>query len=207
MYPKEIDFNKFQLSQQISRGNYQWSVKILYDNEILNVQTPTVVSTFNLQGYQYNESSPKKYSLNITLDDKVEGMEDFIKLVETIDECARQSAVEDYNVKDCLYVSPIKTPNNPKYQRHLRCKMVSNSTKFKFEASLNGKPFIPTIKAMEEHIKRGTKMELILQLNPIWKVQGKYGVSYQIVAMNILKKDYTFRKPNQKKMVVEEEDV
>ncbi len=200
MYPNEIDFNKFEVKSQISRGDSQWSVKILYEGKTLKIQTPIVSSTFNLQGYTYPGQTQTKYSLNVTLDPKMEGLKGLIELIEEIDKHAQNTANEDYDVKECEYVSPIKTSDNPKYLPHLRCKMVSNSYKFKFKAYLDGTEFIPTIEEMEKLVKRGTKLEIILQLNPLWKVRGKYGVSYQIVGLNIINEEVSFRREPAKKL-------
>lgn len=194
MYPNEIDFTKFEVKSQISRGDSQWSVKILYQGATLKIQTAILTSTFNLQGYTYPGQTQKKYSLNVTLDPNMEGISDLKKLIEQIDAHAQNTANEDYGVKDCEYVSPIKVPENPKYLPHLRCKMVSNSYKFKFKAYVDGVEFEPTIEVLEGLIKRGTKMELILQLNPLWKVRGKYGVSYQIVGLNVIDEEVKFRR-------------
>ena len=59
---------------------------------------------------------------------------------------------------------------------------------------MNDEEIDPTIERMVNLVRRGTLVELILQLNPIWKVEEKYGVSYQIVGIRVLDEKIEFRK-------------
>lgn len=195
MFPQEVDFSKFELMPRVYRGKDQWSVRVLYAGKELQVQTPKLPCTFDLLPYSYPGSNQVKYSLNVTLDPTIEGVQEFQQLLEEIDDCAKEVAEKDFGIEDCQYDSPIKTPKLQKYHKHLRCKMVSNSTKFKFKACLDDQtPFEPTIKVMEQHIKQGRKIEMILQLNPIWKVNGRYGVSWQISRIKVYPEVSNFRK-------------
>lgn len=193
MFPKEIDFKNFKLNPIIVRGKGCSSINIGYDGKPLLLQTPVLTSTFQLQGYCYPGTTTKKYSLNVDLNQKLDGVKEFTELLCKIDSCAKGS-VEDFKEEDLTYLSPIKTPKSELYPEHLRCKMVSNLEKFKFNAYLGNKSISTSISNIESLIKRGTKMKLVLQLNPIWKVNKQFGVSYQIVGMEIQNDEIVFRR-------------
>ena len=186
----DIDFNKFKVKSQITKGYGQWCVKILYGGETFKVQAPQMKTTFDLLGYTYPNMSTKRYSLAVTLDDKDPDIKAFIDLLEEIDYSAKNTARNEFFTQEELdtlvYNSPIKTPEDKKYLPHLRCKMVSNATRFKFKCWINKKEITPWIEDMEKLLKRNRKVDMILQLNPIWKNEREYGVSWQIIGLNII---------------------
>ena len=70
--------------------------------------------------------------------------------------------------------------------------MVSNTKRFKCNIYVNGRETSDDIENIKNSVKRGTTVKLILQLNPVWKIDHKYGVSWQILGLNIIDKKVRF---------------
>lgn len=195
MYANEIYFNKFNLKAKVFRGDSQWSAEINYDDKPLIIQTPVVTSAYDLKGYKYANKSQEKFNINVLFDSTIEGTDELMNVIKELDKMTNQSVKEDEGDREKKYKfkPSLIQPKKENHLPRLKCKLVSNSWKFKFEAYVNENPIKPTIKQMKKLIKRGTKMELNIKLNPIWCSGTEYGISWQIVGMNIITENIGFR--------------
>lgn len=204
MFVENIDFEKFEILGQIDRTSDSWSMDLLYEGKKLQISVPQMICTFTLKAYVYpNKPEKKNYSLCLTLDETKQGVTTFRNFLNNIDENVKSMADKEGWEKelDIEFNSPIRQPNKD-FKAYLRCKMVSNKQKFKFQAFENGKPFIPTIEKIEKMVKRGQPVETIIQLNPIYKVDKYYGITYQIKAINFLTENFTFNPGDEKEHTI-----
>ena len=192
----DIDFHKIKLSDPIKRGN-GWSQSFTYNKENLKIETPELVCTFPVNSYKYNDKSTEKFSLTVTLDDHKDGVGNFKDFIAVIDETVQTTYKDDYKEDEpnWTYYSSIKIDKDGKYKPNLRCKMVSNRNRFKCNIFKDGEVISDKIEDVRKVVKRGTVVKLILQLNPIWKINKKYGVSWQILGLNIIDKNVRFSRP------------
>ena len=197
----DIDFNKFEILRPIMRGQDSWSQTITYDGVELEVKFPKASCTFPLNEYKYEEKKQSKYSLNITLNDIKDGHDELQTLLEDIDQNVQDLYKTNHPDDNWTFVSSIKEPKDKKYKPMLRVKLVSNSKRFKCDIFENGKKLKDkTIAKIKPKIVRGTEVELICKLNPIWKVKNRFGVSWQIVGLNIITKNTTYKFSNKEEI-------
>lgn len=196
-FPSEIDMKYFSILEKVDRGTNSWSCRLLYKDKPLTIQTPILPVAFNLNGYKYNENSTKEnFSISVTLDPKIDGVQTLKEFIETIDNTVINTFKEEFekNKRDTTFISSIKISKDVKFEPTLRCKMVSNTTRFKCKITINNKSLSDEIKTVKAKVCKGTKVKLVLQLNPVWCCDNKYGVSWQVLALNIEKPDVEFRK-------------
>jgi len=190
-FAEEIDYTKFTILDVISRGQNAWSAKIMYEGNTLKIQTPALLVAFDLNAYRYGDSKRDNYSICVSLDDNVNGVKELKGLIQQIDSMATNTFKE--KLKDCEFISSIKPSKDDKFPPLLRCKMVNNNTRFKCNISENGENIGRVINDTKNKLKKGVKVKLVLQLNPVWKVDNKYGVSWQILALDIIHPKVEFR--------------
>lgn len=196
MLPENVNFEKFELLSLQVRGKGNWSVKILYNNADFLLQTTVLTLPFDMNAYKYPGQESEKFSINVTVDPLNNETKSLDSVIKNVDQNV-QLFIKELNQIDetkLTYFSPLKVPDNPKYLPSLRCKMVSNTTRFKFNFFINNVVRTPTIELMREKLIKGAKVELILRLNPIWKMGVKYGVSYQIMGLNLLDTNVRFNR-------------
>ena len=192
MFTSEINTEEFTILPITERDNDCWSANILYDGEMLHLQSPPLLVTFDLNDYKYPGTSKVKFSITCTLDKTTPNVNEFVRLLEFIDTNAENSFPE--KVKGLNYISSIKKDKNGKFDPTIRFKLVSNKNRFKCKILENGNEVSDNINSVKSKLIKGTKIRLIIQLNPIWKVKNNYGVSFQALAINIIKVKTNFRK-------------
>lgn len=194
LFANEVKPEKFKVLDKISR--YQkssWSAKILYGKETLKLQTPPLLCAFDLSSYKYEDKKEckKNYSISLSLDPEINGVTAFKDLLNNIDKMAQNTFKED--CAECTFVSSIKESKDNKYPQMLRCKLVNNFKRFKFKFTVNGKHQNDSIENVQKILVKGTRVTAVVQLNPVWKVKNKFGVSYQILGLNIIRPEILFR--------------
>lgn len=183
--PEEVDLSQCTIYDKVDRSTGV-SMEVLYKGKPMLIQTPETRLVFDLNPYRYPNSDKEYYSLHLELDEtKSEGSK-LIKLLNEIDKNAKNTATEDLEADECKFYSSVKRSSNPIHKPHLRCKLVSNKTRFKFTAFEDDIKIDPTIETMMLKLKRFVKVKCIIQLNPIWKVNNKCGVSYQVKHLKII---------------------
>ena len=192
MFADEINSDKFTILPSISRGSNSWSSKIIYETDPLVIQTPALSLAFNLNEYSYPNNNKIKYSLTISLNDTVNGVESLKEVINGIDKNVQE--VYKNLSKEITYHKSIYSPKESKYPDSFRAKLVANKTRFKCTIMINNKIVPDGIENVKKLLIKGTKASFQIQLNPIWKSNNKYGVSYQILAINIHQHVVKFRK-------------
>jgi hypothetical protein len=201
----DVDFQLFKLRAKNikSSDGGQWCVEILYNGERFKIQAPQMVTTFPLTAYQHKSAKHPSYSLSLQLDEKDQDIKLFADLLREINNCAIKSAEQDLltqeEKKTLVFNNPVRPPKDPKYPHFLRCKMVNNSQRFKFNCYVNRERIDPTIETMKDLLPARCKVNVILQLNPIWKHKKEYGISWQIKSLNIIDEhevEFDFQRDN-----------
>src|SRR5690606_35979512 len=227
MFPKDIDFSKFELFPAIFRKENPntWTIPIEYDHKSLVIQTPEMICRWPLNEYIYelptnktsssfNESKQdndnnggkpkvkKFYSLCCLLDKNKLGHSEFIDFLQTLDNKIKDYVNQKYNnkiSKNSKFTGSITEANgymNEKSNSNeiwFRAKFVSNSQIFKCKVTKDNKEIDKGIQNMKQLLTQGTKVRLIIRLNPFWcnHVQ-KYGLSWQIMNLDIITERYNF---------------
>ena len=201
MFADELKLSKFSMLKPIDRENGNWSCKIVYNGEPLHIQTPELTVTFDLNEYIYDNNNTnklegwqakKKFSLTCSLNPQVNCVKGFQKIIEFVDNNTQKSYPA--KTKNLQFCPALKHDPNGKYLTSMRFKLVNNLERFKCRILENGKPINDSIENVRKKLKKGTRVKLICQLNPIWKVGKKFGVSYQILGIDIQSIEVNFRK-------------
>ena len=192
-FPDEVELADCEILDMVIRGPKSWSSRITYKNENLKLQTPIMLTSFDLNAYNYAGQSKDNYSLCVSLDETVDGVAALKRLIEKID----ATTINTFKSKTdgAEFISSIKEPKDKesKFPPVLRCKLVSNAKRFKCAIYVGGKEKHLNIDECKNLLKKGTKVKLVLQLNPVWKVDNKYGVSWQILALDVVQSKVEFR--------------
>lgn len=213
-FPNEIDFTKFTILEKVVREPKlgSWSARILYDKDYLKIQTPVVITAFDLSSHIYKNAKRAKYSLCLSLDPTINGVKELIGLINEIDATtlrtfqAKDSDQYDPNLSKSKFIKIVKYSENNQYPPTIRCNLVSNMKQFKCRITKNGENIKDSsIMNVTNLLKKGTKVRCILELNPVWfnptlyldkktnKKSTSWGVSWRIVAIDIVKPNISFR--------------
>lgn len=192
MFAEEVQSDKFTILPLIKRNQKSWSSKIVYNDETLKLQTPTMPLAFDLNEYTYPGTDKVNYSITVSLDPTINGVPALEKLLKNIDACTQATYAEE--TKSCKFHHSVYVPKNSKFYNSIRLKMVSNSERFKCTIMVNNKKVSDKISDVKKLLTKGTKGKLLIQLNPIWKVGDKFGVSYQLLGIDVEKINVSFRK-------------
>jgi hypothetical protein len=194
MFIRDIDWDKFEILNRVDRGTDCWSRPIMYNGRELEIQLPVMSTTFEVGTFHRKNDPQPQYSLCLTIDDNQPKVKEFHDFIKKLNANVKDLCNKDFNKEkiQCQFNNRIKQ-KKVEYKPYFQIKLISNRTRFKFQAMLNEKEFTPTIDAFKEKIKTGTKVECIIQLNPIWKWRNEFGISFQLKAINILKNSYIFK--------------
>ena len=218
-FPNEIDFDNFTILDKIVREQQigSWSARILYNKQILKIQTPILLTAFDLTPHIYKNAKRAKYSLCLSLDKTIDGVLDLIGLVNEIDATALRTFIDNKDtpeIKEARFVKVIKYSDtnkdtNSTFPPTIRCNLVNNVTHFKCAITKNGVNVKDTtINHITNLLKKGTKVRAIIELNPVWfngleyldkttnKKLKSWGISWRIVALDIVKPNIQFRTTN-----------
>lgn len=210
MNVQDIKWEEIQVLNPVTRPGGSWSMTINYEGRKLQISTPIMACTFPVSCFKTNRGQ-NKYSMTLTLNETTDGVKEFKKFIEDVNnnvkEIAKPYLDGDETFHNCIYYNKDK----PQYDPYLKIKLVGNSKVFKFQAFKNGSPFEPTIDGLTKgkyKITRGTKVQCVLQLNPIYRYcnypepsyvrereknqasSSGYGVSYQLKSINIIKDEF-----------------
>jgi len=184
MFPNKIDPSKFNISDNIIKGTRAWCSPVTYDGKTLELITPIMTLAFPLSSYQYPGKPKINYSISVELDSNNPNYKSLNQVIQGIDANTKKTFESD--LSDHQFISSVKYSNNGKYVPTLRLKMVSNSHRFKCVIKRNGEYVSDEIEPVKRLLVKGVKLKLKIQLNPIWKVNKKYGVSYQVLEMDVM---------------------
>ena len=182
----EVDTEQLTISERVSRTSDGYSANIKYDNKTLLIVTPILRIVFPLRKYDYG-SIVKKHALCLSLDPSQDYAEAFRVWLEEINEMAKSQMGEyEGEVEKLNQYKQIHYHKEGRFPPYLRCKMVNNKEQFKCDIFKNGEKMDGAIDYVDGMLKKGVKVQCHLQLNPLWKFKDRYGVSYQIKAINVL---------------------
>src|SRR5210317_2388244 len=153
------------------------------DNKKLYVQLPFMRSPYGLSAYTDEATGRTSYSLDLSFDpDNTEAMELHKKLgelddiiVNTVATNAKEWLGKEFNVavlKEALY-KPIVRPGKEQYPATMKLKILTKS---------DGS-FVPEAYNMQRErvsldtIEKGQKVLAIIDLNQIWFIDNKFGVT------------------------------
>ncbi len=194
MTADEFEANKFSILDRVNRSKRGYSAKILYKDQVPLIETPLMRVTFPLRCYDYN-NGPKKYALCVTLDPTTNGMDDLVEMVEGLDHMVDRQMKEEYkeDLNKLTQYSSLRRSKNDRYYDYLRCKLVNNTKRFKCDVFVDNSLVSQDIDKVAELLVKGTKVRLLVQVNPLWKMDQKYGITYQIKAIKIVTEKVQFK--------------
>ena len=156
------------------------------DNKKLYVQLPFMRSPYGLSAYTDEATGRTSYSLDLSFDpdnaeamalhEKLSELDDII--VNTVAENAKEWLGKEFNVavlKEALY-KPIVRPGKEQYPATLKLKVLTKS---------DG-TFVPESYSMNrervslDSIEKGQKALAIIDINQIWFIDNKFGVTIRL---------------------------
>jgi hypothetical protein len=155
-------------------------------NKKLYLQLPFMRSPFGLSAFTDEATNKTSYSLDLSFDKDNEGavalMEKLsaldTKIVETVAANSKEWLGKPYNIeviKEALY-KPIIRPGKDEYPSTMKLKLMTKPTgEFIPEAYNMAQESIPV-----DSIEKGQKCMCIVDINQIWFIDNKFGVSLRV---------------------------
>lgn len=163
-------------------------------------ETPACFTVFGIKGYKNPGSRTQKFSIHLSLGaDGTEEMEQFKTLLFKMDDWAMQTYKEKYNCQlEDVYWSPVRRSLKKKKKPPvLRVKVPCTGKNAGIDLyTANGTRIRePSLEVMRKHIPHHTSAKCILAINPIWKANHKYGISYRLLKIKVQQEaeDVVFR--------------
>ena len=180
--PASVQFSKLRKNKNGGKAVYLNAG----DNKKLYVQLPFMRSPYGLSAYTDEATGRTSYSLDLSFDpdnaevmalhEKLSELDDII--VNTVAENAKEWLGKEFNVavlKEALY-KPIVRPGKEQYPATLKLKVLTKS---------DG-TFVPESYSMNrervslDSIEKGQKALAIIDINQIWFIDNKFGVTIRL---------------------------
>lgn len=182
-FPEQVNANEIQTVEKKGRGKKAWSIPLTYYGQPLNVQIERSKLVFGLSKYKNPGKEEVRYSIQFSMEG--EANKNMLSLIVDVDDIGKSS----HEGEGLEYFSALRTNyNKPEFPPFLRVKVDSDGDKLIMDMyDENDKEYNnPSIALCEELIEHGREAIAIIQLNPIWCVGGKFGVSWKLKGLKLL---------------------
>ena len=180
--PASVQFSKLRKNKNCGKAVYLNAG----DNKKLYVQLPFMRSPYGLSAYTDEATGRTSYSLDLSFDpDNAEAMALHAKLTElddiivnTVANNAKEWLGKDFNVavlKEALY-KPIVRPGKEQYPATIKLKVLTKSDGSFVPECYNMSKQMVTL----DSIEKGQKAMPIIDLNQIWFIDNKFGVTIRL---------------------------
>ena len=180
--PANVQFSKLRKNKNGGKAVYLNAG----DNKKLYVQLPFMRSPYGLSAYTDEATGRTSYSLDLSFDpDNAEAMALHAKLTElddiivnTVANNAKEWLGKDFNVavlKEALY-KPIVRPGKEQYPATIKLKVLTKSDGSFVPECYNMSKQMVTL----DTIEKGQKAMPIIDLNQIWFIDNKFGVTIRL---------------------------
>ena len=180
--PASVQFSKLRKNKNGGKAVYLNAG----DNKKLYVQLPFMRSPYGLSAYTDETTGRTSYSLDLSFDpDNAEAMALHAKLTElddiivnTVAKNAKEWLGKEFNVavlKEALY-KPIVRPGKEQYPSTLKLKVLTKSDGSFVPECYNMSKQMVTL----DSIEKGQKAMPIIDLNQIWFIDNKFGVTIRL---------------------------
>ena len=180
--PAAVQFSKLRKNKNGGKAVYLNAG----DNKKLYVQLPFMRSPYGLSAYTDEATGRTSYSLDLSCDpDNAEAMALHAKLTElddiivnTVAKNAKEWLGKDFNVavlKEALY-KPIVRPGKEQYPATIKLKVLTKSDGSFVPECYNMSKQMVTL----DSIEKGQKAMPIIDLNQIWFIDNKFGVTIRL---------------------------
>ena len=177
-----VSFSKFRKNKNGGKAVYLNSS----DNKKIFIQLPFMRSPYGLSAYTDETTGRTSYSLDLSFDqDNAEAME-FCEKMKELDELVVNTVAKNskewlgktFNVavlKEALY-KPIIRPGKDQYPATMKLKILTkNDGSFVPESYNMQRELVPL-----DSIEKGQKVVAIIDLNQIWFIDNKFGVTIRL---------------------------
>jgi hypothetical protein len=180
--PASVQFSKFRKNKNGGKAVYLNAG----DNKKIYVQLPFLRSPYGLSAYTDEATGRTSYSLDLSFDpDNSEAMELHTKLkelddiiVNTVAANSKEWLGKEFNVavlKEALY-KPIVRPGKEQYPSTMKLKVLTKSDGSFVPECYNMNKQMVTL----DSIEKGQKAMAIIDLNQIWFIDNKFGVTIRL---------------------------
>lgn len=180
--PASVQFSKLRKNKNGGKAVYLNAG----DNKKLYVQLPFLRSPYGLSAYTDEATGRTSYSLDLSFDpdnadamalhDKLKELDDII--VNTVAKNSKEWLGKEFNVavlKEALY-KPIVRPGKEQYPSTIKLKILTKSDgSFVPECYNMNRQMVPL-----DTIEKGQKACAIIDLNQIWFIDNKFGVTIRL---------------------------
>ena len=180
--PANVQFSKLRKNKNGGKAVYLNAG----DNKKLYVQLPFLRSPFGLSAYTDEATGRTSYSLDLSFDpdneeamalhNKLKELDD--KIVNTVAANSKEWLGKEFNVavlKEALY-KPIVRPGKEQYPSTMKLKILTKSDGSFVPECYNMNKQMVTL----DSIEKGQKAMAIIDLNQIWFIDNKFGVTIRL---------------------------
>jgi hypothetical protein len=209
IFARDVDPTKllFSSPKQMDNGARNIYINYQHTNNNLIIQTPTLNAPFGISTWPGDRSSPDKYTLDLSFAgrDTNPGIQEFYDMLQNISNFVLDSALENSNtwfkkkypsrdVIEAIFNSNIR------YSKDKVTGEVSNAypPTFKLNLPYRDNTFsFPCYGAKRESVNlfdiinqpsrgKGARVTAIMQLNSLWVVGGKFGLTWRVNQLRIV---------------------
>jgi len=181
--PSAVTFSKLRKNRNGGKAVYINGLK----NKKLHIQLPFMRAPFGLSSFTDEATKRTSYSLDLSFDPSDEVSEDLQKKLEALDEVILNEVIKNskewlgksYNksvAKEALY-KPLVRPGKESYPATVKVKVQTDPGSGKFT------PMAYNMQQSEiplDSIEKGQKAMCIVDVNQIWFIDNKFGVSLRL---------------------------
>lgn len=191
------DLENLKLGERQSRGK-DYFYPITYKDKPLQIQTPCMLVLWELKPYRNPGSYLSKFSIYLSLSETELAMADLNSLIDGID---KEMSEKVHHMPNDFYIKSSKVNRiKPLHENFLRVKVPNIENTLLIDIETSDKIIEePTVEEFKSLIKHRTKVYCILELGGLWFANHKYGVSYQLVKIQLVeasRKKVKFRAAN-----------
>lgn len=183
------NLDKLQLGAKIKQG-YITKYPLLYQNKPIHIYSPELSILFGINKYKHINEDKQRFSLHLSLDDKTEEKFKFRSLCESLDMFAFQRFGDTHDV----YYSALR-PNYKDLTKPLclRIKIPSHQDLLLINVYHEDELLSQKIETFEKYVHHGITCKCIIQVTGIWFASNKFGVSYKLKALKIVRPKIEFK--------------
>jgi len=181
--PSAVTFSKLRKNRNGGKAVYINGLK----NKKLHIQLPFMRAPFGLSSFTDEATKRTSYSLDLSFDPADEASDDLQKKLEQLDEVildevtknSKERLGKSYNksvAKEALY-KPLVRPGKESYPATVKVKVQTDPGSGKFSPTAYN---MQQVEIPLDSIEKGQKAMCIVDVNQIWFIDNKFGVSLRL---------------------------
>lgn len=181
MLPSTVDLSKlFVCNPKTHNPQGHFSRTFLYKNLPLPIESPWMKNVFGINSYK-NSNTKNNYSMSFSLDCSDPEIKAFREFIENLEQKIYEALQSDLP-QEAEWFSTIRPSKKSEFPDTLRLKIKTKRKIFDIVYSENEKTMeVP--ESDTSFVKHGDTCRFIMELNPLWCINNKVGITWKLVRL------------------------